>query len=549
MKKKIETVLILFVCLVIGAVLIKEFPTGVSAIPKMPKTVLEGWYYIEDGKEVPVSLPTVIEDKKNDSIVLYNDSLPADWKGKLLTVRGAVYDLQIACGDEVLYQYNDVSFPRNVQMSSKVHCTAKLPSDFSGETVKLTYYNTEEGVYKLPEVYAGSGESVILYYLSKDAFQILSVLIMLILSIFTIGAYLYLKHVHISEKRFADIAWFLFLCGWWFFTDSSTVQTLSGSSPGIRYLSFYNFMLLAVPMLHFIKRTKSLHEYRVIDYFIYAFYINVFVQSILDYKGIFHMIDMLFVTHILLAAGVLVLVWILWKEYQKEHDKELLFILESFCVVGSGGVLALLLYWSLRISYYEVFFDIGIIVYIILLIRNLILEVVNNFQFKTEMTVYQRLAKEDKLTGLKNRRAYDDFLSKIIAEAEIYENIILAFMDLNRLKEVNDRYGHSVGDEMVICAARCIENAFQSYGECFRIGGDEFCAVLLNPKLSEEDLNRQLDQEIERYNRSNYLRKFQLSIARGFSSIRCENGRIKSIGDWKREADINMYNNKGWVRR
>lgn len=549
MKKKIETALMLFVCLIIGVMLIKEFPVGASAIPQMPDSVLEGWYYIEDGEKISISLPTVIEEKEKDCIVLYNDSLSEECKGKIITVRGAVYDIQISIGDEVLYQYDDTSFPRNEQMSSKVHCTAKFPAEFSGETVKLTYYNTKDGVYELPEVYVGSGESVMLYYLSNDIFQIISVLIMLILSIFTIGAYFYLRLFNIREKRFADIAWFLFLCGWWFFTDSPTVQTLSGSAPIIRYLSFYDFMLLAVPMLYFIKRTKNMSKYRVIDYFIYAFYFNVLVQSVLDYKGIVHMIDMLFVTHILLTAGVLVLVWILWKEYQKEHDKELLFILESFCVVGSGGVLALLLYWSLKISYYDVFFDIGIIVYIVLLIRNLILEVISNYQFKTEMAVYQRLAKEDKLTGLKNRRAFDEFMAEVTAMAGMYENIFLVFMDLNRLKDVNDRYGHGVGDEMLIGAARCIEKAFLPYGECFRIGGDEFCAVFLNPEVSEEELNRQLDQEIERYNRSSHPRRFQLSIARGFSSIRYEDGSIKSTGDWKREADINMYYNKGWVRR
>ena len=352
-----------------------------------------------------------------------------------------------------------------------------------------------------------------------------------------------------DEKRFANISYFLFFCGCWFLTDSSTVQTFSGSSPVIRYLSFYAFMLLAIPMLHLVKNTGNMKEYRVIDYFIYAFYINAFAQSVLNYAGIVDLVDMLFVTHLLLAAGVVVLVILLWKEYQKENSKELLYILGSFGAVGSGGVLALLLYWILRISYYDVFFDVGIILFIVLLIRDLMIVSVNNFQFKTEMMVYQRLAKEDKLTGLKNRRAFDEMMEGLAMHASTYENIFLIFMDLNQLKEINDRFGHGVGDEIVIGAARCIEKAFQPYGECFRIGGDEFCAVLTNPALSEEELNSRLDQEIEIYNRGVNLGRMQLSIARGISSIRYEDGKLKSTGDWKREADLNMYKNKGWVRR
>ena len=545
----IETVLIFLTGLLICVMLAKKIPIGDLAIPQMPERVSDGWYYIEDGNKVKIALPATIRDDSEDELVLYNDSLSADWDCMSLTARGAVYDMKIAVADKVIYEYNDESFPRNVQMSSKVHCTAELPSDYNGETVSLTFYDTNNGVYKLPEVYVGSGESMVLYYLSKDIFQILSVLIMLILSVITIAAYLYLKHIKMDEKRFANISYFLFFCGCWFLTDSSTVQTFSGSSPVIRYLSFYAFMLLAIPMLHFVKNTGNMKEYRVIDYFIYAFYINAFAQSVLNYAGIVDLVDMLFVTHLLLAAGVVVLVILLWKEYQKENSKELLYILGSFGAVGSGGVLALLLYWILRISYYDVFFDVGIILFIVLLIRDLMIVSVNNFQFKTEMMVYQRLAKEDKLTGLKNRRAFDEMMEGLAMHASTYENIFLIFMDLNQLKEINDRFGHGVGDEIVIGAARCIEKAFQPYGECFRIGGDEFCAVLTNPALSEEELNSRLDQEIEIYNRGVNLGRMQLSIARGISSIRYEDGKLKSTGDWKREADLNMYKNKGWVRR
>ena len=549
MKKKIEKALMLLVCLVIGIMLAKEVQVGASAIPQMPEQVAEGWYYIENDEKVEVSLPTVIEDDSDEALVLYNDSLPADWKSMSLTARGAVYDMTIAVGDEVLYRYDDTSFTRNVQMASKVHCTADLPADYNGETVTLTFYNTQDGVYKLPGVFVGSGDSVILYYLSKDIFQIISVLIMLILAVITISSYFYLKHVNMEEKRFANISYFLFFCGCWFLTDSSTIQTLSGTSPVIKYLSFYAFMLLAIPMLHFIRNTGNMKSYRVIDYFIYAFYANVLVQSLLNYAGVFDFVDMLFVTHLLLASGVLTLVCLLWKEYQKEKNRELFLILVSFGAVGSGGVLALLLYWILKISYYDVFFDIGILAFIILLVRNLIIVVVKNFRFKTEMLVYERLAKEDKLTGLKNRRAFDEFMADVVAKAGTYRDVFLVFMDLNHLKDVNDRYGHGVGDEMVIGAARCIEKAFQSYGECFLIGGDEFCAVFRNPNMSEEDINLRLDQEIERYNRGVNLGRIQLSIARGISSIRAEDGNIKSPGDWKREADLNMYKNKGWVRR
>lgn len=547
--KSIETILMLIVCFATIIVLAKQFPIGSSSIPQMPESVSDGWYYMKDNQKIEVTLPTTIHDYNESTLVLYNDSLSKDWASVSLTTRGAVYDLKISLGDNVLYEYDDTSFPRNIPMSSKVNCTATLPSDYNGEKIAFTFYNTENNTYKIPEIYAGHYDSILIYYLSKDFFSFLSVLIMLILAIITISAYLYSKYKGLNERRFADIAFFLLFCGCWFLTDSSTVQTFSGSSPMIRYVSFYAFMMLALPMLHFVKNTGNMSSYRQINYFIYAFYINIVAQSILNYIGVFDFIDMLFITHLLLASGVISLVILLQKEYKKENNKEILSILHSFAALGSGGVLALILYWVLQISYYEVFFDFGIILFIALLIRSLIITAVDNFLFRTEMLVYQRLAKEDNLTGLKNRRAFDELIEEISNQTGTYKDIFLIFMDLNHLKDINDHFGHGTGDEILIGAARCIERTFQPNGHCFRIGGDEFCVILINPDLSKEEINIHLDQAIDQYNKTMNLGRFQLSIARGISSIRDDDGNIKSIGDWKREADLNMYKNKGWVRR
>ena len=94
---------------------------------------------------------------------------------------------------------------------------------------------------------------------------------------------------------------------------------------------------------------------------------------------------------------------------------------------------------------------------------------------------------------------------------------------------------------MIIGAARCIEGTFSEWGECYRIGGDEFCVILPEPKQSEAQWNALLDQEIEQYNQSN---RCKLSIARGLSYLREETGALKTISDWKFEADRNMYRNK-----
>ena len=127
------------------------------------------------------------------------------------------------------------------------------------------------------------------------------------------------------------------------------------------------------------------------------------------------------------------------------------------------------------------------------------------------------------------------------ALADQYQDVALIFMDLNGLKKINDTYGHNAGDEVIIASARCIKNTFDSMGFSYRIGGDEFCAILPNPSGTEEEWFERMDQEITRYNNRS---RYKISIARGVSYLRDENGDLKTVSDWKYEADQNMYVDK-----
>jgi len=546
-KKGVQWCTWLCVAAAVLLVLVSQEKTGKLQSAEKVTALSEGWYYMDGGGRVYVSLPAVIRQENGEVLTLYYDGLTKEDAGKVLTTRGAVYRLGIEADGQVLYQYEDTAFPRNAQMASKVNCTARLPQNFEGGTVSFIYHNIEDGLYQIPEICAGSGVAVLFYQWAKDAVTLMIVFVMAILGILTVCIAVYIKSMGVSEKRFVDIAAFLLLCVCWFLTDSSTAQMLGGSSPVIRYISFYAFMLLAVPMLHFVKDTKGMEKYPVIGWITGAFYVNVIIQSILNYLGVFAFVDMLFMTHILLVGGIAVLVTVMFREYKKSGSRELRTILESFTVVAGGGVLALILYWLLRISYYEVFFECGIIVMIILLIRSLVATMVQNLKFKTETIVYQRLANEDMLTGMKNRRAFDALLDEIRENKGFCQNAFLIFMDINGLKKINDDMGHHVGDEAVIAAARAVEKAYGKDGHCFRIGGDEFCAVLPDASGAAEQLSARLDAEIRQYNKT--CSRYQLSVARGISSLRDEKGNIKTTSDWKREADLKMYADKGWVRK
>lgn len=85
----------------------------------------------------------------------------------------------------------------------------------------------------------------------------------------------------------------------------------------------------------------------------------------------------------------------------------------------------------------------------------------------------------DELTKLYNRRAFEQDIDCYRSKEEEYpEDFLLISMDLNGLKRVNDSAGHAAGDEMIIAAANCMRTCFMAYGRIYRMGGDEFTALL-----------------------------------------------------------------------
>ncbi len=93
-------------------------------------------------------------------------------------------------------------------------------------------------------------------------------------------------------------------------------------------------------------------------------------------------------------------------------------------------------------------------------------------------------AHRDTLTGLPNRRLFFDRLEQGIKTAHRDgDRLALLFIDLDRFKEVNDAFGHHLGDKLLVEAGRRIKNHVRESDTVARVGGDEFTAIL--PELND----------------------------------------------------------------
>lgn len=106
----------------------------------------------------------------------------------------------------------------------------------------------------------------------------------------------------------------------------------------------------------------------------------------------------------------------------------------------------------------------------------------------------ERLAFQDALTGLPNRRAFEDQLAREIEHCQRHDrHLVLALLDLDDFRAANERYGIDVGDALLTALANRIRHLFKESVLVARVGGDEF-AVLLTQMKHEDGYFQQLNR-------------------------------------------------------
>jgi diguanylate cyclase (GGDEF)-like protein len=127
-----------------------------------------------------------------------------------------------------------------------------------------------------------------------------------------------------------------------------------------------------------------------------------------------------------------------------------------------------------------------------------------------EFKKLQLNAVTDPLTGLYNRRLFAESFEKELNRARRYGLPLgIVLLDLHRFKEVNDRYGHPRGDEVLRAAAVTLQKALRTSDSAFRIGGDEFALLLPQTDAAQSvALSRRIESVF-----TEVLRPLQLSFS------------------------------------
>jgi diguanylate cyclase (GGDEF)-like protein len=131
----------------------------------------------------------------------------------------------------------------------------------------------------------------------------------------------------------------------------------------------------------------------------------------------------------------------------------------------------------------------------------------------------RKLANTDALTGLANRRQGEEQLARELRRAERYGRVFSVLMlDIDHFKDLNDRFGHQAGDEVLVDLSRRIGSMVRASDTVARWGGEEF--LLLTPETPVGDAQR-LAEMVRRHVAENSLAgRYQVTVSLGVASYR-----------------------------
>jgi diguanylate cyclase (GGDEF)-like protein len=165
-----------------------------------------------------------------------------------------------------------------------------------------------------------------------------------------------------------------------------------------------------------------------------------------------------------------------------------------------------------------------------------------NHQLEEKIYALEKLAREDVLTGIANRRYFYEEANSLFKKCkEGNTSFYLAVMDIDLFKQINDRFGHIVGDHVITFVAQTLQNTIRKEDFLGRVGGDEF--MMLFPFHDLDTVLDILEKAKARIHLPQTIKKkrLQFSISIGVTQMLPED---TTLDDVISRADQNLYKAK-----
>ena len=249
------------------------------------------------------------------------------------------------------------------------------------------------------------------------------------------------------------------------------------------------------------------------------------------------------VMHVILISIIIFIVYTLVISYRKK-EKEI-----KILVYGMSFMVVVSLFELIRFNLYKYvnqivserfsLMPIGALIFACSMMYYYCMRVLRRYQDKAEQEIIEKMAYTDMLTNTYNRNKCETILKNLETE---HTAAYIVSLDLNGLKQINDTYGHSRGDELIVNFSRIMHEIFDKYNCAVgRMGGDEFLIVMYDTKKQNiVSVLEELNEKISIWNSKQNCDL--LSVAYGYAYY--DGSKDSSVHAVYGQADKEMYDSK-----
>lgn len=439
--------------------------------------------------------------------------------------------LEVYIGNERIYEFGENKVIFNVPVIN--WNVIPMKEEYSGKP--LTIINTavsEKYRGNIDVIYLGDKMAIFIQIMKENLAALICAALIFSIALVIVVLWLVIGKRTVSYQ-ILYLAVFGFLVSFWEILDIRLPQFIFGKAEFFSMMTFEVLMLLPIPFILFYSsfEWEDGHE---VEWISVIPCVNFLLCNLMQIVGLADLSQTIVMEHLAMVSSFVLLSYMNFR-YRRREAGEKRFNVEivGFWVLAFTVTVDLFRYnfcqGDMGLSYA------GLLIYIICLVMQVSKGMFSNMMMGKKAALYEELAYHDKMTGLWNRTAYQEYLNELLdLGIENTQGYGVFAFDLNNLKKINDRYGHDRGDKFIQDNANYLSREMGDIGRVYRTGGDEFICIF-DP--SAEQRARNCADRLEEQVRTGRDAKINFSF--GFAV--CEIGKDKSFEDTIKRADVAMY--------
>ena len=454
---------------------------------------LQGSVYVScNGEEIKTVLPGKITAKAGDTIVVRRKLDEDSVLGNTILFYCKQAHIRVYLDEERIWEDPDRSLPFPM-LEGSYWRLIRMPASYEGKELCIEIVpQVNQYAGELPAIYTGTKASLVYMVVRQGIVFLLLGLIAVILGVAILIMGLIMRHEGVIASRMCYLGLLAVITGIWGVLEARVTQLFTGNIPRASFVLFACFSMLPVLITAFILTYESMRDKWYMKALFYLSVGNFLIQQLLQITGLVYYMQMITAVHFLFLLILAGLIAGFVTMRRKPDETKDYFIYKAMLILTLFGTADIAWYYLFPSGRVGIFMRVGILFLIAYLGYDTLRQIAILRIQEAKHSFYKELAFKDIMTGLENRTAFESTIRKIRDEGRDPEqereknslSWIIMIADMNCLKIINDEHGHDKGDEALFKLASYLKKHFGPIGECYRIGGDEFC--VLAPDVSIE---------------------------------------------------------------